>query len=87
MKPHILTATIALLASGPTFAQATIKEVGQWRAALTVSAATTSGNTRSSSLSLLGDGVRATLLATCLQDSLRTGTPQPVLLEAVGGTP
>lgn len=60
MKPRILTATIALLASGTTFAQATIKEDGQWRAALTVSAATTSGNTKSSSLSLLGDGVRAT---------------------------
>lgn len=42
------------------FAQATVKEDGQWRAALGAAYATSAGNTRTTTLSGMADAVRAT---------------------------
>jgi putative salt-induced outer membrane protein len=56
---HILVASL-VLASGSTWAQASVKDDGQWRAALGAAFSNSSGNTKSTSLSLLGDAVRAT---------------------------
>ncbi len=59
MKQLVLAAATLAVAQGAA-AQATVKDDGQWRAAITASAATTGGNTRSTTYSLLGDAVRAT---------------------------
>jgi putative salt-induced outer membrane protein len=48
--------------SHTAFAQATVKEDGQWRAAIGVGASSTSGNTKSTSINVLGDAVRATTI-------------------------
>ena len=48
------------LAAGGALAQATVKEDGQWRAALGASFASSGGNTRSTTLSGTADAVRAT---------------------------
>lgn len=51
----------ALLASGTAaFAQATVKDDGQWRASLGLGASNASGNTRATSLSFNADAVKAT---------------------------
>ena len=55
-----LLAPLALAAAGSAFGQATVKEDGQWRAALGASFTSSGGNTRSTTLSVLGDAVRAT---------------------------
>jgi len=51
---------VTLAASGGAFAQATVKEDGQWRAALGAAYAASGGNTRSTTLSGTADAVRAT---------------------------
>jgi putative salt-induced outer membrane protein len=48
------------LVASQAFAQATVKEDGQWRSAASLGASFASGNTSSTSLAFLGDGVRAT---------------------------
>ncbi len=48
------------LAAGSAFGQATIKEDGQWRAALGASLSSSGGNTRTTTLVGLGDAARAT---------------------------
>ncbi|MBL8324045.1 MAG: DUF481 domain-containing protein [Rubrivivax sp.] len=50
----------ALTASGVASAQATVKEDGQWRAALSASYTASGGNTRSTTLAGSADAVRAT---------------------------
>lgn len=59
MKRLVLTA-VALATAGTAFAQATVKDDGQWRAALGVSLANSSGNSKSTTFSGLADAVRAT---------------------------
>lgn len=53
-------AALALLSASPAHAQATVKPDGVWRASLGVSASTSSGNSKSSNLAILGDAVKAT---------------------------
>jgi len=53
-------AAAALAASGHALAQATVKEDGQWRAALGLSYTASGGNTRSTTLAGTADAVRAT---------------------------
>ena len=50
----------ALSGAGNVLAQATVKEDGQWRAALGASYVSSGGNTRSTTLSGMADAVRAT---------------------------
>lgn len=50
----------AFAASDATFAQATVKEDGQWRAALGIAYTASGGNTRATTLSGMADAVRAT---------------------------
>lgn len=52
-------AALALLSVSSVRAQATVKPDGIWRASLGVSASTSSGNSKSSNLAILGDAVRA----------------------------
>lgn len=59
MFPMALAAA-TLLAAGAVHAQATVKEDGQWRAALGASYTASGGNTRSTSLSAMADAARAT---------------------------
>jgi putative salt-induced outer membrane protein YdiY len=62
MKPMIPTtlALTALVAAAGAQAQATVKEDGQWRAALGAAYTASGGNTRSTTLSAMADAVRAT---------------------------
>lgn len=62
MKALISSAAIAagLVASGGAAAQATVKEDGQWRAALGASYSSSGGNTRATTLAVTGEAVRAT---------------------------
>ena len=62
MKLIVTTAVAgaALAAAGSAGAQATVKEDGQWRAALGASYTASGGNTRSTTLSAMADAVRAT---------------------------
>ncbi|HNU09852.1 MAG TPA: DUF481 domain-containing protein [Rubrivivax sp.] len=62
MKNIAIALSAALLATafGEAGAQATVKEDGQWRAALGMGASHASGNTRETGLSLNADAVRAT---------------------------
>jgi hypothetical protein len=46
--------------SDPTWAQATIKRDGQWRSALGIGGSVSSGNNRSTNLTMTGEAVRAT---------------------------
>lgn len=55
----MLAASLAAAGSA-AHAQATVKDDGQWRAALGLGVSVTSGNKDSSSASILGDAVRAT---------------------------
>jgi putative salt-induced outer membrane protein len=48
--------------SQAAFAQATVKDDGQWRAAIGLGASTSSGNTKSTSITFVGDAVRATAI-------------------------
>ncbi len=88
MKKITLTAVMLAVAGG-AFAQATVKDDGQWRSAMGLSLAAASGSTKSTVFSALGDAVRATkqdkwaLYANALYgsaggtknaDSLRLGT-------------
>jgi putative salt-induced outer membrane protein len=57
---YVPTALLGAAFSQAAFAQATVKEDGQWRAAIGVGASSTSGNTKSTSINILGDAVRAT---------------------------
>jgi putative salt-induced outer membrane protein YdiY len=57
---HVVVLTAAATLSQIAFAQATVKDDGQWRAALGLAASSSSGNTKSSSFALTGDAVRAT---------------------------
>ncbi len=59
MKKFTLTAAMLALAGG-AFAQATVKDDGQWRSAAGASLAAASGNTSSVTLVAKGDAVRAT---------------------------
>lgn len=59
MIPAAMTVT-ALLAAAGAHAQATVKEDGQWRAALGAAYTASGGNTRSTTLSAMADAVRAT---------------------------
>jgi putative salt-induced outer membrane protein YdiY len=54
------TAAAGMAAVGSAFAQATVKEDGQWRAALGASYTASGGNTRSTTLAGTADAVRAT---------------------------
>lgn len=56
----IMLSMLALAASGAVMAQATVKPDGQFRAAVGLGASTSSGNSRSTNLSLVADAVRAT---------------------------
>jgi putative salt-induced outer membrane protein YdiY len=62
MKTFVTTilGAAALVAAGGAAAQATVKEDGQWRAALGAAYTASSGNTRSTTLSGMADAVRAT---------------------------
>lgn len=51
---------LALATAGAAHAQATVKPDGQFRAALGLGASLSSGNSKATNLSLVGDGVRAT---------------------------
>lgn len=53
-------AVFTFAAAGGAFAQATVKEDGQWRAALGAAYTASGGNTRSTTLSGTADAVRAT---------------------------
>jgi putative salt-induced outer membrane protein YdiY len=55
-----LIAMLTLAATGAALAQATVKDDGQWRAALGAAFSSASGNTKSTSFSVLADAVRAT---------------------------
>jgi len=55
----IPTLLVLATASGAVQAQATVKPDGQWRAALGLGASASSGNTKASNLSLVGDAVQA----------------------------
>jgi putative salt-induced outer membrane protein YdiY len=55
-----LAALLALAAAGPALAQATVKDDGQWRAAVGAAFASTGGNTRSTTISGMADAVRST---------------------------
>lgn len=57
---HLIVGALALAATGTALAQATVKDDGQWRAALGLSLANSSGNTKSTTFSALADAVRAT---------------------------
>jgi putative salt-induced outer membrane protein len=59
MKQFTLTAVMLAFAGG-AFAQATVKDDGQWRSAMGMSLAATSGGSKSTVFSALGDAVRAT---------------------------
>jgi putative salt-induced outer membrane protein len=59
MKKFTLTAAMLAVAGG-AFAQATVKDDGQWRSALGLSLAAASGNTSSTTFNALADAVRAT---------------------------
>ena len=61
-KHPALTAGLLLAFSGTALAQATVKDDGQWRAALGAAFSKSSGNTDSTSLALQADAVRATPL-------------------------
>jgi putative salt-induced outer membrane protein len=54
----LLAAVLAAPASA--FAQATVKDDGQWRSAIGLGASASSGNTKSTSITFNGDAVRAT---------------------------
>jgi len=56
----LVCTTLALGAAGFAHAQATVKPDGQFRAALGLGASVSSGNSKTSNLSINGDGVRAT---------------------------
>jgi len=56
----LLVTAAAVGATGLAHAQATVKPDGQFRASLGLGAAFSSGNTKTSNLSINGDGVRAT---------------------------
>jgi putative salt-induced outer membrane protein YdiY len=56
----VWVAAVSACASCTAWAQATVKDDGQWRAALGVGASTASGNTKASSISINTDAVRAT---------------------------
>jgi putative salt-induced outer membrane protein len=62
MKTLALSATLSTLAvfSSASFAQATVKDDGQWRAALGLGASYATGNTDSTTFTLSGDAVRKT---------------------------
>ena len=63
MKTLISTVALCatwIAAAGGAQAQATVKEDGQWRAALGASYSASGGNTRSTTLAVTGDAVRAT---------------------------
>ncbi len=62
MKTLALGATLSTLAvlSTATFAQATVKDDGQWRAAVGLGASYATGNTESTTFNLTGDAVRKT---------------------------
>jgi putative salt-induced outer membrane protein len=62
IKTLALGATLSTLAafSSASFAQATVKDDGQWRAALGLGASYATGNTDSTTFSLTGDSVRKT---------------------------
>ena len=51
---------LVLVCSGPAWAQATIKRDGQWRSALGIGGSVSSGNNRSTNLTMTGEAVRAT---------------------------
>ncbi|MCW5636804.1 MAG: DUF481 domain-containing protein [Rubrivivax sp.] len=55
-----VVASAVLAAAGGAHAQATVKEDGQWRAALGAAYTASGGNTRSTTLSGMADAVRAT---------------------------
>jgi putative salt-induced outer membrane protein YdiY len=57
---HAALATLALAAATAAQAQATVKNDGQFRAALGLGASLASGNTKTTNLALTADGVRAT---------------------------
>ena len=59
MKNQLALAALLALA-GSAFAQATVKDDGQWRAAMGLSASASSGNTKSTNFSLVSDAVKAT---------------------------
>lgn len=59
MKGSAASAFVLVLA-GNAFAQATVEEDGQWRAALGAGFASATGNTRSTSINLDADAVQAT---------------------------
>jgi putative salt-induced outer membrane protein len=60
LKHSLAAASVLLAFSGTASAQATVKEDGEWRAALGAAFSKSSGNTDSTSLALQGDAVRAT---------------------------
>jgi putative salt-induced outer membrane protein len=55
-----IAAVAAALTGSQAMAQVIVKEDGQWRSVLSLGLSSASGNSSSSNLSLLGDGVRAT---------------------------
>lgn len=57
---HVALAAATFTAAGAASAQATVKEDGQWRAALGLAYTASGGNTRSTTLSGMADAVRAT---------------------------
>jgi putative salt-induced outer membrane protein len=55
-----LAAASLIALSGAAFAQATVKDDGQWRASFGLGASNASGNTRATALSMNADAVKAT---------------------------
>ena len=55
-----VAALAAAFTGSQAIAQVTVKEDGQWRSAISLGLSSVSGNSSSSSLAFLGDGVRAT---------------------------
>lgn len=60
MKLHRMLPLVALLAAGAALAQATVKPDGRFRSAIGLGASLSTGNSRSTNLSLAADAVRAT---------------------------
>jgi putative salt-induced outer membrane protein YdiY len=60
LLPRSLLLAAVLTVPVSAFAQATLKDDGQWRAAIGLGASASSGNTKSTSITFNGDAVRAT---------------------------